>query len=98
MNLIPSDITMLQSQVTARVRDYVTENFLYMRPDFSIGENDSLLGKGIIDSMGVIEVITFVQDEFGITIADDDITEENLGTLAAIARYVVDHKQKSLVA
>jgi acyl carrier protein len=98
MNLITSDITMLQSQVTARVRDYVTENFLYLRPDFSIGENDSLLGKGIIDSMGVIEVITFVQDEFGITIADDDITEENLGTLAAIARYVVNQRQKSLVA
>jgi acyl carrier protein len=98
MNLITSDITMLHSQVSARVRDYVTENFLYMRPDFSIGENDSLLGKGIIDSMGVIEVITFVQDEFGITIADDDITEENLGTLAAIARYVVNQQQKSLVA
>ena len=89
---------MSTTEVAARVRAYITENFLYMRPDFSIGDNDSLLGTGIIDSMGVIEVITFVQQEFGITIDDDDITEENLGTLSAIARYVTDKQAKSKAA
>ena len=85
-------------EVTERVRAYITENFLYMRPDYSIGDEDSLLGKGIIDSMGVIEVITFIQQEFGITIDDDDITEENLGNLAAISRYVAGKQAKSIAA
>lgn len=85
-------------EVTERVRAYITENFLYMRPDYSIGEEDSLLGKGIIDSMGVIEVITFIQQEFGIIIDDDDITEENLGNLAAISRYVASKRAKSVAA
>lgn len=89
---------MTPSEVIAKVRGYITENFLYMRPDFSIGDDDSLLGKGIIDSMGVIEVITFIQQEFSITIDDDDITEENLGTLSAIARYVVGKQAQTKAA
>jgi acyl carrier protein len=89
---------MTPGEVTSRVRGYITENFLYMRPNFTIGDDDSLLGNGIIDSMGVIEVITFIQQEFEITIDDEDITEENLGTLAAIARYVVGKKAKIMVA
>jgi len=89
---------MTPGEVASRVRSYITENFLYMRPDFSIGDEDSLLGNGIIDSMGVIEVITFIQQEFSIVIDDDDITEENLGTLAAISRYVVNKHEKSMAA
>ena len=89
---------MTPGEVTSRVRAYITENFLYMRPNFTIGDDDSLLGNGIIDSMGVIEVITFIQQEFEITIDDEDITEENLGTLAAIARYVVQKKAKIMAA
>jgi acyl carrier protein len=89
---------MTPGEVTSRVRGYITENFLYMRPNFTIGDDDSLLGNGIIDSMGVIEVITFIQQEFEITIDDEDITEENLGTLAAIARYVLSKKAKIMAA
>jgi acyl carrier protein len=85
-------------EVASRVRGYITENFLYTRPGFTVGDDDSLLGNGIIDSMGVIEVITFIQEEFSITIEDDDITEENLGTLSAIARYVVGKQAQSKAA
>lgn len=75
--------------VSARLRSYIEENFLYMRPNFALGDEDSLLSKGVIDSMGVIEVITFLQDEFGIAIEDDEVTEQNLGSIGAITRYVV---------
>ena len=78
---------MTHFEIIRRVRQYVTENFLYMRPDFVFGDSDSLLESGIIDSMGVIELITFVQDEFGISVDDSEITEENLGSLASIARF-----------
>jgi acyl carrier protein len=79
---------MTQPQIRARVREYVTENFLYMRQGYQFNDGDSLLGHGIVDSMGVIELITFVQDEFGIQVGEDEITEENFGTLAAIGSYV----------
>lgn len=82
---------MNHQDVQARVRQFIQENFLYMRPDFVLGADDSLLGKGIVDSMGVMEVIEFLASEFDVVVDDADITEENLGTLNAIAKYAVAH-------
>jgi len=74
--------------ILARTRAYVTETFLYMRPGFTLADQDRLLQRGVIDSMGVMELIAFLRSEFGVDVADEDITESNLGTLADIARYV----------
>ena len=79
-------------EVTTKVRGYILDNFLYTRPDFALGEDDALLGSGIIDSMGVMEVIMFLEESFGVTVQDADITEENLGTVRAIAEYVLAHR------
>ena len=80
---------MTAAQVSERTRAYITENFLYMRRDFRLDDNDSLLGSGIIDSMGVMEVISFIDSEFGVDVNDEDVTEENLGSIRAISRYVM---------
>jgi acyl carrier protein len=80
---------MTAAHVIERTRAYITENFLYMRRDFRLDDNDSLLGSGIIDSMGVMEVIAFIETEFGVEVDDEDVTEENLGSIRAIGRYVV---------
>jgi len=82
---------MNHATVLARTRAFVNETFLYMRPGFALGDTDRLLQRGVIDSMGVMEVIAFLRSEFGIVVADEDITETNLGTLADIARYVSAH-------
>jgi acyl carrier protein len=76
------------STVLARTRDYVRETFLYMRPTFVLGDEDRLLEKGVLDSMGVLELVGFLQTEFGVAIGDEDVTEENFGTLTGIVRYV----------
>lgn len=89
---------MTHHEIVDRVRAYVSENFLYMRQGFEFSDTDSLLGRGILDSMGVVELITFLQDEFGVPVEDGDITEENFGTLDAIARYVHDKRAEHLAA
>jgi acyl carrier protein len=76
------------SAVIGRIREYLLDNFLYMRRDAHLRDDDPLLLLGIIDSMGVMEIVALLEDEFGITVRDDEITEENLGTLSAIAGYV----------
>jgi len=88
MNAMETHRTMDQTAILARTRAYVQETFLYMRPGFVLGDQDSLLQRGVIDSMGVMELIAFLRDEFGIAVADEDITESNLGTMTDIARYV----------
>ena len=78
--------------VIDRLREYVQENFLYMRQDIQLGDGESLLERGIIDSLGVMELIGFVQSEFGVEVQDDMITEEHFGSLAAIANFVLANR------
>ena len=80
------------TEILARTRVYVQETFLYMRPGFALGDQDGLLQRGVIDSMGVMELLAFLRSEFGVVVADEDITESNLGTLADIVRYVAKHQ------
>lgn len=86
---------MNKEAVLSSLRAFVEENFLYMRPGFELGLDDSLMGNGIVDSMGVMEMIQFLEEEFGIVVDDADITEENIGTLNAIANYVLAHSGTS---
>lgn len=75
--------------VLARLRGYVQDSFLYMRPGFAVGDDESLFDKGVIDSMGVLELIGFLESEFGVAVREEDISEQNMGSLSSIARYVV---------
>ena len=81
-------LTPIESQIADRTRTYVRQTFLYMRPDWPLGDEAPLLGSGVIDSIGVIELVEFLQQEFGCDIREDEITEGNLGTLGAIARFI----------
>ncbi|HEX6629024.1 MAG TPA: acyl carrier protein [Gemmatimonadaceae bacterium] len=75
-----------------RVRNFLQENFLYMRPDFVLSDDDRLLERGVVDSMGIAEMVTFIEDEFGIKMSDEDISEANLGSLRAIGRFVTQKR------
>ena len=86
-----------ESNVRESVRRYLDENFLYMRPNFVLGDDDRLLERGVVDSMGVAEMVTYLEEEFGIQTSDEDITESNLGSLSAIGRFVCQ-KRASIAA
>jgi acyl carrier protein len=70
------------------LRTFVQENFLYMRPDLSFADDDSLLANGVIDSLGVMEIVGFIEERWSLAIEPDDVTEQNFGSLGAIANYV----------
>jgi acyl carrier protein len=79
-------------EIIEQIRTFVVEEFLYARPDLVIEADDPLMAKGVIDSMGVVELLEFIQEEFGIVVEDEEITEENLGTLSAIANFVSEKR------
>jgi acyl carrier protein len=76
-------------QVLEHTRAYVKDNFLYTRPDVALEPDEPLLQKGIIDSMGALELLEFLQSEFGLEIADEEVTEANLGSLGRITDFVM---------
>src|SRR5256885_1715029 len=88
LNRLPSMTQSISEHTTAsiisRTRAYVQENFLYMRPNMELSDDDPLLGRGVLDSVGVIELVEFLQAEFHITVGEDEMTEQNLGSFTAI--------------
>ncbi|HEX9608304.1 MAG TPA: acyl carrier protein [Gemmatimonadaceae bacterium] len=86
-----------RSEIIMRVRGFVEENFLYMHSNFQLGDDDRLLEKGVIDSMSIVEMIAFIEREFGVNAMEEEISEANFGSLAGIGRFVSE-KQSVLAA
>jgi acyl carrier protein len=69
----------------ARVREFIRENFFVAG---ALADDDSLIERGIIDSTGVLEVVSFLEAEFGIQVLDEEMLPENLDSIARIATFV----------
>jgi acyl carrier protein len=54
----------------------------------SVADQESLLESGILDSMGVMSLVAFLEGKYRISIADDDMMPENFDTIDAIAAFV----------
>lgn len=73
--------------VLDEIRGYIVENILF--GDGQDLEADTLLQEGrVLDSTGFLEIITFMEEKFGIEIADSEVVPENLGTLRKISDFV----------
>jgi acyl carrier protein len=55
-----------------------------------IGDDDSLLESGLVDSLGILEIVTFLETQLGLTLADDDVVVENFASINAIARFAAE--------
>lgn len=73
--------------VQDRVKRFIVENF-YVTDPAEIGDETSLITGGYVDSTGMLEVISFLEAEYGISIADTEMTPENLETIGRISRFV----------
>jgi acyl carrier protein len=69
------------------LRRFVIDNFLFGREE-ELGDSDSFLENGIIDSTGVLELISFLEQRFGLELAETDLTPENLDSIDKVTRLV----------
>jgi acyl carrier protein len=70
------------------LRNFIIENFMFGSEDASLDDDDSFLDEGIIDSTGVLEVVGFIEDEFGFEVSDDELVPENFDSLNKLLSYV----------
>jgi acyl carrier protein len=71
-----------------QVRQYILENFLFSTDASLLGLDESFLVRGLIDSTGMLEVILFLEERFGIKVADDEMVPENLDSVNRIAAFI----------
>jgi acyl carrier protein len=81
-------MTEATTDIRADMRSFLQENFLYMHPGVELSDDDDFLTLGIIDSLGFVELVEEVQSRYGLAIEDVEITEENFGSINAIAQFV----------
>lgn len=72
--------------VKSEVEGFIRTNFFYEGP--ALDNEASFLESGVIDSTGVLELVAFLEERFGIKIQDEDLTPENLDSLAHIEAFV----------
>ena len=89
---------MAQDEIVARIRGFITENFLFRGDGPGLADEDSLLEAGMIDSTGILELVTFLERGFGIAVADAEIVPENLDSIAAIVSYVAGKRDTGALA
>ena len=70
-----------------QIRQFLGKNF-YLPDPASLRDDTSLLDQGIIDSTGVLELVGFLEDTFGISVLDNETLAENLDSIDRIAAYV----------
>ena len=73
---------------TEQIREFLSDSFLYNPDGFPLGDEDSLIANGVIDSTGILELTQFVEDEFRVDVPDEEITPENFDTVNRILEYV----------
>lgn len=78
--------------ILKEVHDYVRGEFRVKEATIPVDQN--ILGCGVIDSMGLLKLVTFIEDRFDFEAAEGDITPENFGTLEKI-RAFVERKTKA---
>lgn len=69
------------------IREFIADNFLFGRAN-DLNDTDSLLEKGIVDSTGVLELIGFIETNFGVKVADEEMVPENLDSIERIRIYL----------
>jgi len=71
-----------------KLRAFIVENYLYGEEPSDLTDDTSFLDAGIIDSTGVMELILFLEQEFGISVGDTEMVPENLDSLDCLCRYL----------
>lgn len=78
--------------VKKQLRDYIVENFLFGDTDTKFEDSDSFMELGILDSTGILEVISYLEENFSIKVEDDELLPENLDSIDNIANFISSKK------
>ena len=79
-------------EIAGRITEFIREEVALLGPDAVEITPSTDLMRGLIDSMGLLLLIAFLEDTFDIEVAAEDVTVENMGTVAAIAQFVQRHR------
>jgi len=76
------------ADTVATIRKFIFENFLFDADEGDLQNDSSFLDQGIIDSTGVLELVEWLEDEFNISVDDEELVPENLDSVNSLAAFI----------
>lgn len=73
----------------AAIRTFIVDNFLFGDTSRPLADETSLIETDLVDSTGILELVAYLEDHFGFTIADAEIVPANLDSIARISAFVM---------
>lgn len=78
---------MTTTDIQTRLREFILRQFPAAQ-GASLTDDAALLDQGLIDSLGVLEIVSFIEEQFSVTLTDDDLVSESFSSIAAMAQMV----------
>jgi acyl carrier protein len=76
-----------QQEIQKTVKDFIQKNFIFDAATVH-GDDESLLGTGVIDSTGVLELIGYLEEKYQLTFDDNELVAENFDTILKITAFL----------
>jgi acyl carrier protein len=86
-------VAVSEKEIREQVKNFIVTNFFLDLNTIELNDDSSFLDNGYVDSTGMLEVIGFLEETYGISIADDEMVPENLDSLSNIGAYVTRKTQ-----
>lgn len=74
--------------VDQEVRAFIVSSFLFGQNESDLGNDSSFLESGLIDSTGVLELVSFLETTYGVTVEDDELVPDNLDSVNRVVAFV----------
>lgn len=75
-------------EIREKLKDYIAQNLLFSDDGFQYDDDVSFLEEGIVDSIGVLELVAFVDESFGVEVEDHEVTPDNFDSINKLTSYI----------
>ena len=75
-------------EIREQIRRYISENLLFSDDDFPYDDDSSFLKNGVVDSTGVMELVSYVEKEFGIVVQPHEVVPDNFDSVSNLAGFI----------
>ena len=75
-------------EIAEQIQGYIARNLLFSDGEVDLDGDVSFLEEGIIDSLGVLELVSFIEKQFGVGVADDELIPDNFDSVNSLTSFV----------
>jgi acyl carrier protein len=70
------------------IKQFILQNYLFTNDESRLADSDSLMGKGIVDSTGILELIMHVEETYNVKVRDEEMIPDNFDSVANIVAFI----------